>query len=72
VRRADKAARTVLAIGRLCNQNASLNLAEIRQHASALGADEVHIHLLAASPQEALAVEEDLITAQFTAGPRSA
>lgn len=72
VRRADKGARTVLAIGRLCNQNASLNLAEIRQHASALGADEVHIHLLAASPQEALAVEEDLITAQFTAGPRSA
>jgi hypothetical protein len=72
VRRADKATRTVLAIGRLCNQNASLNLAEIRQHASALGADEVHVHLLATSEQEALAVEEDLITAQFTVGPRSA
>jgi hypothetical protein len=49
-----------------------LNLAEIRQHASALGADEVHVHLLATSEQEALAVEEDLITAQFTVGPRSA
>lgn len=72
VRRADKATRTVLAIGRLCNQNASLNLAEIRHHASALGADEVHVHLLATSEQEALAVEEDLITAQFTVGPRSA
>lgn len=72
VRRSDKATRTVLAIGRLCNENASLNLAEIRQHASALGADEVHVHLLAASPQEAMAVEEDLITAQFTVGPRSA
>ena len=72
VRRTNKAARTVLAIGRLRNQNASLNLAEIRQHASALGADEVHVHLLAASEQEALAVEEDLITAQFSAGPRSA
>jgi hypothetical protein len=72
VRRADRATRTVLAIGRLCNQNVSLNLAEIRQHASALGADEVHVHLLASSPQEALAVEEDLITAQFAVGPRSA
>jgi len=72
VRRTDKATRAVLAIGRLCNQSATLNLAEIRQHASALGADEVHVHLLAGSLQEALAVEEDLITAQFMAGPRSA
>jgi hypothetical protein len=72
VRRANKSARTVLAIGRLCNNAPALNLAEIRQHASALGADEVHIHLLAGSPQEAQAVEHDLISAQFTMGPRSA
>jgi hypothetical protein len=72
VRRADKATRTVLAIGRLGNHCESLNLAEIRQHAAALGADEVHVHLLASSPQEAQAVETDLITAQFTIGPRSA
>ncbi|HVZ06084.1 hypothetical protein [Hyphomicrobium sp.] len=72
VRKIDKSSRAVLAIGRLCNQSPTLNLAEIRQHASALGADEVHVHLLAGSPQEALAVEEDLITAQFAAGPRSA
>jgi hypothetical protein len=61
VRKIDKSSRAVLAIGRLCNQSPTLNLAEIRQHASALGADEVHVHLLA-----------DLITAQFAAGPRSA
>jgi hypothetical protein len=72
VRRSDKATRTVLAIGRLANQCATLNLAEIRQHAAALGADEVHVHLLAASLQESLAVEADLITAQFSIGPRSA
>ena len=72
VRRADSATRTVLAIGRLFNQCAMLNLAEIRHHASTLGADEVHVHLLAASSQEAQAVEADLITAQFTSGPQSA
>jgi hypothetical protein len=73
VRRTDKTTRTVLAIGRLANQCATLNLAEIRQHAAALGADEVHVHLLAATTQEAQAVEEDLITAQFLQeGPRSA
>lgn len=71
VRRADNAARTVLAIGRLVNNCAMTNLAEIRHHASALGADEVHVHLLAASYQEAQAVETDLITAQFH-GPHSA
>ena len=32
-----------------------------------LGADEVHIHLLAASAQECQAVEVDLRTAQFAA-----
>ena len=72
VRRADRSSRTVLAIGRLTNQCATLNLAEIRQHAAALGADEVHVHLLAASVQEAEAVEADLITAQFSSEPYSA
>jgi hypothetical protein len=72
VQRSDKSARTVLAIGRLFNQCAMLNLAEIRHHASVLGADEVHVHLLAASSQEAQAVEADLITAQFSVGPCSA
>ena len=40
-------------------------LAEIRQRGAALGADEVHVHLLATSAQESQAVEFDLRTAQF-------
>ncbi len=67
VRRASKAERTVLAIGRLSNEHATLNLAEIRQRAATVGADEVHIHLLAASVSECQAVEVDLRTAQFAA-----
>jgi hypothetical protein len=72
VRRSDRAKRAVLAIGRLSNNCPSENLAEIRQHAAALGADEVHVHLLASSNQEAEAVEADLITAQFSLAPHSA
>ncbi len=72
VRRSDRARRTVLAIGRLSNRCPSQNLAEIRQHSAVLGADEVHVHLLASSSQEAEAVEADLITAQFLMEPHSA
>ncbi len=72
VRRSDRSTRAVLAIGRLSNNCPSENLAEIRQHAAALGADEVHVHLLASSNQEAAAVEADLITAQFMNAPHSA
>lgn len=72
VRRSDRTKRTVLAIGRLSNRCPTQNLAEIRQHSAVLGADEVHVHLLAASSQEAEAVETDLITAQFLIKPYSA
>lgn len=65
VRREGVAHRTVLAIGRLTNEIPTLNLAEIRQRAAALSADEVHVHLLASTQQEAHAVEIDLRTAQF-------
>ncbi|PPC98330.1 MAG: hypothetical protein CTY31_13715 [Hyphomicrobium sp.] len=64
VRREGKAARAILAIGRLTNETATLNLAEIRQRAALLGADEVHIHLLATSVHESHAVETDLRSAQ--------
>lgn len=67
VRREGKTKRTVLALGRLTGETASLNLAEIRQRGATLGADEVHIHLLATSMQESQAVEVDLKTAQFAA-----
>ncbi|MFT3732217.1 MAG: hypothetical protein QM780_12505 [Hyphomicrobium sp.] len=72
VRRSDRSTRVVLAVGRLSNNCPSENLAEIRQHAAALGADEVHVHLLASSHQEAEAVEADLITAQFLNTPHLA
>ena len=65
VRREDVTRRAVLAIGRLQSESATLNLAEIRQRGANLGADEVHIHLLATSAHEAQAVEVDLRTAQF-------
>jgi hypothetical protein len=67
VRRASKTERQVLAIGRLSHEQASLNLAEIRQRAATLGADEVHVHLLASTVSECQAVEVDLRTAQFAA-----
>lgn len=67
VRRDGRATRTILAIGRVAGEAASLNLAEIRQRGAQLGADEVHIHLLATSPQDSQAVEVDLRTAQFAA-----
>lgn len=67
VRRSNKTERSILAIGRLSHDEASLNLAEIRQRAATLGADEVHVHLLAGSISECQAVEIDLRTAQFAA-----
>ena len=67
VKRTGKSSRTLLAIGRLTNDTASLNLAEIRQRAATLGADEVHVHLLAGSSRESQAVEVDLKSAQFAA-----
>ncbi len=67
VRKDGHAKRAVLAIGRVTADSTSLNLAEIRQRGAALGADEVHIHLLASSAHESKAVEVDLRTAQFAA-----
>ncbi len=67
VRRTSKTHRTIVAVGRLTNETSTLNLAEIRQRAATLGADEVHVHLLATSTDDAHAVEVDLKTAQFAA-----
>ena len=47
VRRGAGARRKVLSIGRVANSAPSLNLAEIRQRGAVLGANEVHVHLLA-------------------------
>jgi hypothetical protein len=67
VRRSNKTERSILAIGRLSHEQPSLNLAEIRQRSAMVGADEVHVHLLATSASECQAVEVDLRTAQFAA-----
>lgn len=60
--------RTILAIGRVMSTCPSLNLAEIRQRGAQLGANEVHIHLLAHDAQDAKRIEFDLRTGQFRAG----
>lgn len=60
VKRHEGGQRTVLAIGRAVNAAASLNLAEIRQRASQLGANEVHVHLLAQGQDDSRRIEADL------------
>ena len=52
--------RRVLAVNRTHNDAASLNLAEIRQAAARLDANEVHVHLIAASDRDRAVVEFDL------------
>jgi hypothetical protein len=67
VRREPGARRKILCIGRVSNAADSLNLAEIRQRGAELGADEVHVHLLAESAKLAKLVEFDLRTGQIEA-----
>lgn len=50
----------VMHIGRLEHGAGSLNLAEIRHTAAVLGANEVHVHLLADTAPERAAIERDL------------
>ena len=56
----------VLAIGRAAHDAPSLNLAEIRQRGAILDADEVHVHLLADTPETRATVEYDLRVGQFS------
>lgn len=67
VRRVPGARRQILSIGRVRQDSSSLNLAEIRQRGAELGADEVHVHLLAETPKLARLVEFDLKTGQIEA-----
>lgn len=60
VRREASGQRTVLAIGHTKHTAGSLNLAEIRLRGARLGANEVHIHLLAPTVQQRCMVELDL------------
>ncbi len=58
--------RLVLAIGRVGNTSASLNLAEIRRRGAELGANEVHVHLLAPNAKLSRLIETDLRSGQCT------
>ncbi len=62
VRRDARGRPEALSIGRVTNGAASLNLAEIRQRGAELGADEVHVHLLADNSKLGKLVEFDLRT----------
>jgi hypothetical protein len=60
VRRHDDDTRTPLALGQTKDEASSLNLAHLRHEGAKRGANEVHIHLLAETPQERAAVQSDL------------
>jgi len=67
VRRNTSGRPEALSVGRVGNSAPSLNLAEIRRRAAELGADEVHLHLLAENAKLGKLVEFDLRTGQFEA-----
>lgn len=54
-----------LFIGQTTADAGSLNLAGIRQKAARLGANEIHIHVLADTPGQRDDVERDLLKGQF-------
>jgi hypothetical protein len=60
-KRNGSAHRTVLAVGRFASEASPENLKALRQKAGELGADEVHVHLLATSASEAQAITNDLM-----------
>lgn len=64
-RRGENGQRTIVEIGYMSAAAPSLNLADIRQRGATLGANEVHVHLLAESPREALRIEFDLKSGNF-------
>jgi hypothetical protein len=66
VRREASGRHTILHVGRTEHDAASLNLAEIRHRGAKLGANEVHVHFLAADQRERRNVERDLRAALFS------
>ena len=67
VRRDYDGKRAVLRIGRADEAAASLNLAVVRQRAAQLGANEIHVHVLADSQEQRMISEFDLQAGQFGA-----
>ena len=66
VKRDSSGRRSVLSIGRTVHEAATLNLAEIRQRGATLGANEVHVHLLAETAKQMQLIEFDLKTGQLS------
>jgi hypothetical protein len=60
VKRHSDGNRTVISIGRAAHEAGTLNLAEIRLRSAQLGANEVHVHLLAGSASQSQDIEADL------------
>jgi hypothetical protein len=60
VRREPHGQRTALRVSRTVHASASLNLADIRHRGAQLGAQEVHVHLIAASDAARRLIERDI------------
>ena len=67
VRRYDDGRRAALALGQTKDDATSLNLAHLRHEGAKRGANEVHIHLVADTPEARDEVEADLRLAAITA-----
>ncbi|MEM7191865.1 MAG: hypothetical protein AAF405_03180 [Pseudomonadota bacterium] len=67
VRRHDDGTREALVFGNTKDDAASLNLAHLRHEGAKIGANEVHIHLLADTARARTFVEADLAAAHLTA-----
>lgn len=65
-RREEDGSRTALLIGQTLDDTGSLNLAHLRHQGALLGANEVHIHLLADTTHDRDAVEADLKAGQLS------
>jgi hypothetical protein len=65
VRRYDDGSRVALALGQTKDEAISLNLAHLRYEGAKCGANEVHLHLLAETPESRALVEDDLATAHM-------
>jgi len=65
VYRDEQGRRHPLRIGRTQDKASSLNLADIRQRAARLGANEVHVHMISETSRDRALVECDLRAGQF-------
>lgn len=65
IHRTENGEQKVLAAGHTIHDAPSLNLADVRKHGATVGANEVHIHLLADSVNAAKLIEHDLKQAQL-------